>query len=71
MSDREPAAEIEEAWRPAQLSPEVNSDVDEPLDCEQALGRACELRADVNVQARDVEARGEGFPHGRDRVVGD
>src|SRR6478736_5648161 len=71
MTNSEAAAEVEDARRPAQLLPAVRRDIGKPLDREQALRASRQLRADVHVEPGDVEARGEGVPDRRERVVGD
>ena len=71
MTNREAAAEVEEARRPAQLLPAVRRDIGKPLDREQALRASRQLRADVHVEPGDVEPRGERVSDRRERVVGD
>ena len=71
MPDREPAAEVEHARRPVEFCAASQRDVDQPLHREQALGALRELRADVDVQACDVEPCRSRVADGSDRVVGD
>ena len=71
VPDREPAAEVQDTWRPVELCAAAQRNVDEPLHCKQALGAAGELRADVNVQTGNVQPRSPRIAHCDDSVVGD
>ena len=68
--DAEAAAEVDDLWRPAELVAAVGREGGEPVDAHARGERVAQVRAEVEVQAGDVEPGGERAAHGLDGVVG-
>ena len=65
VAHAEPAAEVEHGRAPAELAGRPLAEGGEPVDGEQALVDPLELRADVEVDAGDVEAELAGRARSR------